>query len=243
MDRVDASRRRKSGWSLAPTPPAMHAKRTASPFAIPTAKSSPSSKSSRRATRTAATPSTTLPARRWRCSNSEVNLLIVDLSRPAPATRKESTKSSGTTSERNRLSCPRQAADPGGLRRGADLVAYVEPVAVGDPLPEMPVFLAADRYVPCPLETAYQTAWEQFPAPLKGRWRRRRRIPRGIRRRRRRATARAARRLPVWQTATERQEQEPAKPGAGDAPSSLRRAAIFPRFRLWHGSCYTEDNL
>src|SRR4051812_24806889 len=51
---------------------------------------------------------------------------------------------------------------------GAETVAYVEPVAVGDPLPEMPVFLTAERYVPCPLEATYQTAWEQFPAPLKG---------------------------------------------------------------------------
>lgn len=51
---------------------------------------------------------------------------------------------------------------------GTELVAYVEPVAVGDPLPELPVFLTADRYVPCPLEEAYQTAWEQFPAPLRG---------------------------------------------------------------------------
>jgi hypothetical protein len=47
-------------------------------------------------------------------------------------------------------------------------VAYVEPVAVGDFLPDMPVFLTVDRYVPCPLETTYQMAWEQFPAPLKG---------------------------------------------------------------------------
>jgi hypothetical protein len=31
----------------------------------------------------------------------------------------------------------------------------------------MPVFLSEDRYVPCPLETTYQSAWEQFPAPLK----------------------------------------------------------------------------
>ena len=30
------------------------------------------------------------------------------------------------------------------------------------------VFLEAGRYVPCPLEATYQTAWEQFPAPLKG---------------------------------------------------------------------------
>jgi hypothetical protein len=51
---------------------------------------------------------------------------------------------------------------------GTETVAYVEPVAVSDPLPEMPVFLTADRYVPCPLEATYQTAWEQFPALLKG---------------------------------------------------------------------------
>jgi hypothetical protein len=50
---------------------------------------------------------------------------------------------------------------------GTETVAYVEPVAVGDALPEMPVFLTADRYVPCPLEETYRTAWEQFPAPLK----------------------------------------------------------------------------
>jgi hypothetical protein len=51
---------------------------------------------------------------------------------------------------------------------GTETVAYVEPVAVGDALPDMPIFLTADRYVPCPLEATYQTAWEQFPAPLKG---------------------------------------------------------------------------
>ena len=49
-----------------------------------------------------------------------------------------------------------------------DLVAYVEPIAVGDPLPEMPIFLTGESYVPCPLEATYQTAWEQFPTPLKG---------------------------------------------------------------------------
>ena len=51
---------------------------------------------------------------------------------------------------------------------GTEIVAYIEPVAVGDSLPDMPIFLTADRYVPCPLEAAYQIAWEQFPAPLKG---------------------------------------------------------------------------
>ncbi len=50
---------------------------------------------------------------------------------------------------------------------GTETVAYVEPVAVGDALPDMPLFLTANRYVPCPLEATYQTAWEQFPAPLR----------------------------------------------------------------------------
>jgi hypothetical protein len=50
---------------------------------------------------------------------------------------------------------------------GTEFTAYVEPVAVGDTLTDMPIFLTADRYVRCPLEATYQTAWEQFPAPLK----------------------------------------------------------------------------
>ncbi|NUQ64464.1 MAG: DUF4058 family protein [Pirellulales bacterium] len=50
---------------------------------------------------------------------------------------------------------------------GPETTAYVEPIAVGDVLPEMPVFLAPGRYVPCPLETSYRIAWEQFPSPLK----------------------------------------------------------------------------
>jgi hypothetical protein len=49
-----------------------------------------------------------------------------------------------------------------------ETVAYVEPVAVGDTLPDMPIFLTSDHYIPCPLEATYQTAWERFPAPLKG---------------------------------------------------------------------------
>jgi hypothetical protein len=51
---------------------------------------------------------------------------------------------------------------------GTETIAYIEPVAVGDVLPDMPVFLTAERYVPCPLEATYRTAWEQFPPPLRG---------------------------------------------------------------------------
>jgi hypothetical protein len=42
--------------------------------------------------------------------------------------------------------------------------AFVEPAAVGTPLPEMPLFLAPDCYVPGPLEATYQSAWEAVPS-------------------------------------------------------------------------------
>lgn len=47
---------------------------------------------------------------------------------------------------------------------GASQEAFIEPVAVGAPLPDMPLFLTADIYVPLPLEATYQSAWEAVPA-------------------------------------------------------------------------------
>lgn len=46
--------------------------------------------------------------------------------------------------------------------------AYIEPVAVGDALPDMALFLAADVWVKVPLEATYQTAFAVMPR----RWRR-----------------------------------------------------------------------
>jgi hypothetical protein len=48
------------------------------------------------------------------------------------------------------------------------LRAYVVPVAVGEALPEMPLFLVPDGQVPVPLEATYQTAFAAVPR----RWRR-----------------------------------------------------------------------
>jgi hypothetical protein len=42
--------------------------------------------------------------------------------------------------------------------------AFVEPVAVGDALPEMPLFLTPEVYVSVPLEAAYESAWGAMPA-------------------------------------------------------------------------------
>ena len=51
---------------------------------------------------------------------------------------------------------------------GSEKAAYVENVAVGDRLPDMPIFLTPDHYVLCPLEASYQVTWGVFPSALKG---------------------------------------------------------------------------
>jgi hypothetical protein len=51
---------------------------------------------------------------------------------------------------------------------GPPAVAYLEPAAPGDCLPDMPLFLNPEVYMPLPLELTYLAAWEMFPAPLKG---------------------------------------------------------------------------
>lgn len=51
---------------------------------------------------------------------------------------------------------------------GLGTTAYVEPIAVGETLPDMPLFLETSRYINVPLESTYQEAWRSVPL----RWRR-----------------------------------------------------------------------
>ena len=50
---------------------------------------------------------------------------------------------------------------------GEAIRAFVENVGVGDPLPDLPIFLDPERYIPCPLEATYLAAWESFPQALR----------------------------------------------------------------------------
>jgi hypothetical protein len=45
--------------------------------------------------------------------------------------------------------------------------AYVEPVAVGDVMRDMPVFLDAATYVLAPLEETYLATWQSCPEPMR----------------------------------------------------------------------------
>jgi hypothetical protein len=50
---------------------------------------------------------------------------------------------------------------------GVPKTAYVEPVAVGDLLPDMPAYLDPDSYVPVPLEPTYQATWASCPEDMR----------------------------------------------------------------------------
>jgi Protein of unknown function (DUF4058) len=50
---------------------------------------------------------------------------------------------------------------------GGERAAYIEPIGVGDPLPDMPLFLTTDLHIMVSLEPTYQTTWHASPAELR----------------------------------------------------------------------------
>ena len=64
---------------------------------------------------------------------------------------------------------PDQPLAVASFHAGEELAAYVDPLAVGDPLPDAPLFLSAERYVNVPLEAAYLAAWASTPPLIRDR--------------------------------------------------------------------------
>lgn len=50
---------------------------------------------------------------------------------------------------------------------GVPITAYVQPVGVGDVLPDMPAYLDPDSWVPVPLEATYQATWDSCPEDMR----------------------------------------------------------------------------
>ena len=50
---------------------------------------------------------------------------------------------------------------------GAERTAYVEPIGLGDTLPDMPLFLSEDLHVMVPLESTYQATWNVSPEEMR----------------------------------------------------------------------------
>jgi hypothetical protein len=96
---------------------------------------------------------------------ARIHLLIVDLFPPGPrdpqgihkAIWDEFIDSDFTLPPDKRLTLAAYSA-------GEWPEAFVEPTAVGLRLPDMPLFLAPDVYIPMPLEATYQSAWEAVPS-------------------------------------------------------------------------------
>ena len=49
---------------------------------------------------------------------------------------------------------------------GREKAAYVEPIALGGVMPNMPLFLFEGRHIKVPLEATYQTTWSVLPRDL-----------------------------------------------------------------------------
>lgn len=52
-------------------------------------------------------------------------------------------------------------------QNGIERAAYVEPIGVGDALPEMPLFLTEALHVSVPLEPTYQATWKACPEEMR----------------------------------------------------------------------------
>ena len=50
---------------------------------------------------------------------------------------------------------------------GPEKVAYIEPLSVGESMPDMPLFLTSRLHVKVPLQSTYQITWETLPQALK----------------------------------------------------------------------------
>jgi hypothetical protein len=50
---------------------------------------------------------------------------------------------------------------------GNDLTAYVNPIGVGESLPDTPLFLAPGSYINIPLEAIYEASWAQTPPVIR----------------------------------------------------------------------------
>lgn len=100
-----------------------------------------------------------------------VHLLVIDLSSPSKRDPQGIHKAIWDRFIEEDFDLPAdQPQTLASYEAGPEPVAYVETVAVGDVLPDMPIFLKPGYYVPAPLEASYRrTCDEFFPAPFR-RW-------------------------------------------------------------------------
>lgn len=99
----------------------------------------------------------------------KIHLVVIDLFPPTKRDPQGIHKATWDEFEEEEFTLPaNQPLVVASYDAGPPQVAYVETLGVGNPLPEMPLFLRPEIYVPAPLEATYQTTWSVFPKALKG---------------------------------------------------------------------------
>jgi hypothetical protein len=98
------------------------------------------------------------------CFSHQVNLLIVDLHRP---TKRDPQGIHGAImdgfNDDGYIAPSDKKLTLVSYEAGIPLNAYIQPVAPGDLLPNMPLFIDRGRYVNVPLEQTYVTAFQSLP--------------------------------------------------------------------------------
>lgn len=97
-----------------------------------------------------------------------IHLLIVDLFPPTPRNPQGIHKAIWDETEEEDF--PLAAGKDRILvsyETGPQRVAYIEPVGVGDALPDMPLVLTSDVHVRVPLEPTYQATWDALPEEMR----------------------------------------------------------------------------
>jgi hypothetical protein len=97
-----------------------------------------------------------------------VNILVVDLFPPSVRDLRGIHKAIRDEIEETVFELPPDKPLPlAAYVPGAPKTAYVQPVAVGDPLLEMPAYLTPAAWVPVPLEATYQATWASCPKDMR----------------------------------------------------------------------------
>jgi hypothetical protein len=98
----------------------------------------------------------------------DVHLLVIDLFPPGVFDPQGIHKAIWDEIEEDRFELPKdRPLTLAAYNAGSRLTAYIGSVAIGDVLPDMPLFLGGEYVVPVPLEATYQTTWKGFPTVLK----------------------------------------------------------------------------
>lgn len=93
-----------------------------------------------------------------------IHMLIVDLH--PPTSRDPNGLQQALAGERYDMTFelpPGKDRTAGAYFNGEVPAVYLESFGVGDPLPNLPIFLTETDYVPAPLEATYMQAWADFP--------------------------------------------------------------------------------